>query len=243
MTSIPPSSGMSTALVGATGLVGKNMLQTLLSHPSISTVSAFSRRPLDITDPNSRLQSIVDSNSQNWSTVFPTSATGPPSIFYSALGTTRAAAGSFEAQRKIDFDLNLALARAAKDAGVRVYVLISSAAVNSKSMMPYSKMKGELEEAIAEIGFEKTVLVKPGLIVGPRSDFRPPEYVLQVVARAMGSISGSALKDFWAQDAEVIGRAAVVAGLMACEGKSPEGKVWYVGQSDVVRLGRNEWKS
>lgn len=124
-----------------------------------------------------------------------------------------------------------------------MYVLISSAGVNSKSYMPYSKMKGELEEAIAEIGFEKAVIVKPGLIVGKRNDTRTAEAVLRTLAQGMGRISGDRLKDFWAQDADVIARAAVSAGLLASEGKAPEGKVWNVYQNDVVRLGRTEWRS
>lgn len=255
MTSSSQPNDVRTALAGVTGLVGSNMLKTLLTHPSIHTVSAFSRRSPEVQDPNNRLKLHIDSDSQKWSSDLPRVLTPTPSIFYSALGTTRAQAGGFEAQRKIDLDLNVALAKAAKDAGVRVYVLISSAGVNSKSYMPYSKMKGELEERITEIGFDKTVFVKPGLIVGSRNDSRPPEYILQVIAKAMGRISGGSLKDFWAQDAEVIGRAAVVAGLLALEGKTltptqsdvvqsgPQDKVWNVTQSDVVRLGRTEWNS
>lgn len=126
---------------------------------------------------------------------------------------------------------------------MKIYVLISSAGVSSKSMVPYSKMKGELEEAITALDFEKTLFVKPGLIVGQRTDSRPPEYILRAVALGMGKISGGRLKDFWAQDADVIGKAAVAAGLLAHEGKAPEGKVWSVGQADVIRLGRTEWHS
>ncbi len=48
-------------------------------------------------------------------------------------------------------------------------------------------------------------------------------------------------KDFWAQDAEVVGKAAVNAALQALEGDRP--KVWLLGQSDIVRLGRTEWKA
>ena len=139
--------------------------------------------------------------------------------------------------------MNLALARSAKDAGVKIYVLISSAGVSSKSMIPYSKMKGELEEAITSLDFDKTIFLKPGLIVGPRNDSRPPEYLMRAVATGMGKISGNKLKDFWAQDADVIGKAAVAAGLLAHEGKAPEGKVWNIAQADVVRLGRTEWRT
>lgn len=163
-----------------------------------------------------------------------------PSIFISALGTTRAQAGSFAAQREIDYDLNLALAKKAKEAGTKTYVLVSSGGANSSSMMGgYMKMKGELEDAVTALGFERTVIMRPGLIVGTREDSRPPEAALRKLANLMGSISGGALKDFWAQDAEVIARAAVSAALQA---EQREEKVWIVGQSDVVRLGRTEWK-
>ena len=134
------------------------------------------------------------------------------------------------------------LARAAKEAGVIVYVLISVTGISKSSPFPYSRMKSELEAAIIDIGFEKTVFVKAGLIVGKRKDSRPPEYATQLLAFFMGRISGGYLKDFWAQDADVIGRAAVSAGLKCLEGSVPEDKVWSVSVRDIVRLGRTEWK-
>jgi len=71
--------------------------------------------------------------------------------------------------------LNVELAKKAKEAGVKVYVLISSAGVSTTAMFPYSRMKAELDEAVKALAFEHTVLVKPGLIVGTREDSRPPE--------------------------------------------------------------------
>lgn len=102
-------------------------------------------------------------------------------------------------------------------------------------------MKGELEEAIKALGFERTVIVRPGLIVGGREDSRPAEYAIQCVAGFAKRVGGDGWRDFWAQDAGVIGRAAVAAGLQAEKGEVVE-KVWIVGQSDIVRLGRTEWK-
>lgn len=101
-------------------------------------------------------------------------------------------------------------------------------------------MKGELEEGIKALGFEHTVILRPGLLVGAREDTRAAEAVLRGIANAAGSISNG-LKDFWAQDAVTVGRAAVNAGLQALEGRKP--KVWDIGQADVVRLGRTEWKA
>jgi uncharacterized protein YbjT (DUF2867 family) len=156
------------------------------------------------------------------------------------LGTTRAQAGSFAAQKEIDYDLNLALAKSAKAAGTKTYVLVSTASANPSSMMGYLKMKGELEEAVKEVGFERTVIVRPGLLVGSRQDSRPPEAGLRMLANFMGAVSGGMLKDFWAQDAEVVARATVSAALQA---EQRDEKVWVVGQSDVIRLGKTEWKA
>ena len=120
-------------------------------------------------------------------------------------------------------------------------MLISSGAVSTKSIFPYSKMKADLEEAVKKLGFSHTVLVKPGVLLGTRKDSRPPEAFFQTIAHGMGAISKRWLKDSWAVDADVVGRAAVAAGLQCLEGKREEG-VWEVGQSDIYRLGRTEWK-
>lgn len=228
----------STAVVGSTGLVGSHILSTLLSLPSISSVYAFARR--EPSSKDAKLQSIISKESSEWPSKL-SSITPPPSIFFSGLGTTRGAAGGVANQRKIDYDLNFALAKAAKDSGVKVYVLISTTGANASSSMAYPKMKGELEESVKELGFEHTVILRPGLIVGSREESRPAEFVVRKIAGFAGML-GNGFKDGWAQDAEVIARAAVASGLQALEGKV-EDKVWMVGQSDIVRLGRTEWKA
>ncbi|RDW85772.1 hypothetical protein BP5796_04097 [Coleophoma crateriformis] len=228
----------STALVGSTGLVGSHILSTLLSLPTNSNVYALARREPKVQD--NKLHPLISSESSSWSSQL-TSISPPPSIFYSSLGTTRGAAGGVENQRKIDYDLNLELAQAAKKAGVKVYVLISTSGASSTSRMAYPKMKGELEDAVKSLGFDNTVIVRPGLIVGAREEFRGPELVFRKLAGALGSLS-SALKDPWAQDADVIAKAAVAAGNKALAGEAPTA-VWEVGQSEVVRLGRTEWKA
>lgn len=120
-------------------------------------------------------------------------------------------------------------------------MLISVAGVSTKSLFPYGRMKAELDEAVKELGFPHTVLVKPGLLVGKREDTRPPEAVFRYIAKGLGMISKVWLTEWWAQDVDVIGRAAVVAGMQCVEGKRGEG-VWVVSQSDIIRMGRTEWK-
>lgn len=102
-------------------------------------------------------------------------------------------------------------------------------------------MKGELEDSVKALEFEHTVIVRPGLIVGSREDSRPPEFVVRKIAGLFGMVSNS-LKDPWAQDADVIAKAAISAGLKALEGGEEVPKVWTIGQGEIIKLGRTEWK-
>ncbi|RJE19550.1 Protein fmp-52, mitochondrial, partial [Aspergillus sclerotialis] len=211
------------ALIGATGMVGSHILNALLTNPSISRVDTISRRTPAAASaaPQAKLTTFISDDTSRWASQL-TSLTPPPAIFISSFGTTRGAAGGFENQYKIEHGLNVEMARAAKEAGTRVYVLISSTGASKDSNIAYSRMKGEIEEDVKALGFERTVILRPGLIAGQREESRPMEAAARFVAGFAGKIH-SGLKDGWAQDADVIGKAAVNAGLKALEGDVPEG--------------------
>ena len=118
-------------------------------------------------------------------------------------------------------------------------MLVSSAGSDSKSALFYPRMKGELEDAVRKIGFAHCVILRPGLLVGERTESRPAEWIVRQIAKGVGSL-GHALVDSWAQDAGVVAKAAVSAGLQCVEGKREEG-VWVLDQKEIVRLGRTEW--
>ncbi|MCJ1430864.1 Protein fmp52, mitochondrial [Xylographa pallens] len=215
------------------------MLSTLLSLPSHPSVHTFSRRSLPTTPP--ALTPFINSDTSTWPSKL--SALSPtPGIFFSALGTTRRIAGSFEAQRAIDFDLNLSLAKAARESGVNVYVLISSFMVSSSSSMPYSKMKGELEDEVKKLDFPFTVILKPGLLLGSREDSRPGEAIARAIGSGLGRLSNGWLTDGFAVDADIVAKVAVIAGMQCLEGKRAE-RLWIVSQSDIIKLGKTEWKT
>jgi uncharacterized protein YbjT (DUF2867 family) len=94
--------------------------------------------------------------------------TPKPSVVFNAVGTTRAAAGSIQNQWKVDHDLCIENARAAKAAGVKTYVYISSTGTRGflSNRVPYSKMKVGVEDAIKELGFEHAIILRPGMILG-----------------------------------------------------------------------------
>ena len=216
---------------------GSHILKVLTSHTLQITTTALARKELPQSAIGINAALHIESDSSKWPG-YVQSLSPVPSAFFSALGTSKAKAGSLEAQRKIDLDLNLDLARAAKQAGTQIYVLISSAGTGLP--VPYSKMKLDLENAVIALGFQHTIILKPGLLVGKREESRPAEAMARFVASGMGKVN-QYLMDFWAQDVDVIAKAAVTAAQRCTMGEREQG-VWKIEQADIVRLGRTEWK-
>lgn len=130
---------------------GSQILSALISSSPGTKIHAISRSKLATESPH--VTNTVNKESSEWPSLLK-SFQPAPKAFITALGTTKVQAGSFEAQRAIDYDLNLALARAAKEAGTEICVLISTSGVSTSSPFPYAKMKAELEEAVKAVGFK-----------------------------------------------------------------------------------------
>jgi uncharacterized protein YbjT (DUF2867 family) len=145
-------------LAGATGLVGREILQGLLADDSVKAVHALGRRALN---PHPKLTShVVD---------FSALPSLPPvDEAYLALGTTIKVAGSQPAFRAVDFDANLAVGRAALAAGAHRVGLVSAMGADAHSRIFYSRVKGELEDALAALNFQGFVIARPSMLVGDR---------------------------------------------------------------------------
>ncbi|KAI1343119.1 NAD(P)-binding protein [Xylariaceae sp. FL0016] len=228
------------ALFGNTGLVGHQIQATLLSLDACKTVYTISRRPPKTESP--KLNATVEPDSAKWTSIL-SSLSPIPATVYSALGTTRAQAGGIQNQWKIDHDLNAEIAKAAHAAGVKTYVFVSSAGTQSfiGGSVPYSKMKQGVENTIKGLEFEQSIILRPGFLLGDREVNHAGGPLMNTVFRALGSVS-LALQDKFSQEADVIARAAVKATMLAAEGKAPA-KHWILEAGDIVKLGREEWKS
>lgn len=101
-------------------------------------------------------------------------------------------------------------------------------------------MKVGVEDAIAGLGFPQAVVLRPGFLMGDREVAHAGGPLLGSLFSALGTYVSRGARDRFAQDAEVVARAAVRAAALAAEGKAPS-KFWVLEQGDIVRLGRDEW--
>ncbi|KAK9450349.1 uncharacterized protein V1518DRAFT_413620 [Limtongia smithiae] len=165
---------MSTlTVVGATGLVGSQFVALARSTalPNITAITALSRHPIE-----SAAESVVpftNTVTQDLLASLPSTT----KILFSGLGTTKGTAGSFEKQYDIDYRLNLEIAKAAKAAGASTYVIVSASTASADSRIAYSRMKGELDRDVSALGFDTTIILRPGLILGERTENRPAERI------------------------------------------------------------------
>lgn len=176
-------------LAGATGLVGQEILKSLLADPTVTAVHSLGRRKPETQHPKLSAH-VVD---------FAALPPLPPADeVYLALGTTIKVAGSQAAFRSLDYDANLAVAEAALAAGVKKLGLVSAMGADSRSRIFYNRVKGELEDALARMPFEGTVIARPSLLVGNREVLgqkkRPGEVLGLAIAKVLGFLIPSSLK-------------------------------------------------
>ena len=169
---------MKTALLlGATGLVGSQLLEQLLRDERYAKVIALTRRALNQQHPKLR-QEIIDFDQPD-----PAKIQGDD--LFCALGTTLRKAGSKEAQYRIDCTYPLEIGKIAKANGVQQYLLVSSLGADANTSNFYLKTKGELEEKLAALEFKTFVSARPSLLLGNRSEFRMGEKIGIVLAQAL----------------------------------------------------------
>ena len=149
---------MKALVIGATGATGRDLVNQLLTDKDYDEVNVFVRRPLTVESPKLKTHIVDFEKPEKWKDLV------NGDVAFSCLGTTLKDAGSKEAQRKVDYDYQYNFAKAAKENEVEDYILVSSYGANPKSKIFYSRMKGELEQSIKALHFNKLMIFQPGML-------------------------------------------------------------------------------
>lgn len=169
-------------VIGATGLVGVQLVQLLLNDNRFSEVKVLARRSTAIQHSKLKEYIINFDHPEQWKHL----VTGD--VLFSALGTTLKQAGSKEAQYKIDHTYQYNVAKVAAENRVPVYVLVSAAMASVNSRIFYSRMKGELERDIKQLPFQYIHIFQPGMLAGDRKENRTGEKIGTAVIRFLNAI-------------------------------------------------------
>lgn len=151
-------------LAGATGLTGEHLLDRLLNEPTVSRVLAPSRRPLA---EHPHLENPVG----EFNALLPALG-GQVDIAYCCLGTTIKQAGSQDAFVAVDKDMVVAFGARARELGARHLLVISAVNADPESSIFYSRIKGEMEEALKAQNWPQLTIARPSLLIGERQDQR-----------------------------------------------------------------------
>lgn len=155
---------MKALVLGATGAIGKDLVELLLQDNSVERVDIFVRREVRVSSAKLVTHVVDFEHPESWADQL------QGDVLFSCLGTTIKAAGSQEAQWKVDYTYQYNAAKAAREQGVPTYVLISSVGANAKSGVFYTRMKGTLDDAVLALGFPSCHILRPTSLIRKGSD-------------------------------------------------------------------------
>jgi len=204
---------MKTALLaGATGLVGGHCLNELLASPHYESVISIGRRPLGRSHPKLR-EVTTDLHA-----VAPDLAAGADDVFC-CVGTTIKKAGNRDAFRRVDFDMPMALARAALGAGATRFCLVSSVGAGPRARTFYLQVKGALEDTLGDLEFRSLLLFRPSLLLGNRAEPRAGERFAELALQVVNPLLRGGWRKYRGIEAVAVARAMLRLAEQGAEGR------------------------
>ncbi|MGH6653530.1 MAG: NAD-dependent dehydratase [Sphingopyxis sp.] len=192
-------------LIGATGMVGG----AVIAHAGVLSLTILVRRDKDDLPEE---HALLVAPPERWADII---AVERPAVLISCLGTTIRQAGSQAAFRAVDHGLILSAAKGARMAGTRHMILVSAVGASANSRNFYLKTKGETEDGLRALGFERLDILRPGLLMGDRAGpKRLGEGIAMVAAPITDALLHGSLRRYRSIPSETVARAIVaLAGM------------------------------
>jgi uncharacterized protein YbjT (DUF2867 family) len=210
-------------VAGASGLIGSSLLDILLNAPEYDEVLILVRKELPLNHKK-LVQLVIDFDHLDNHAA---SITGH--AIFCCLGSTKKKTPDLAIYRKIDYEYPLELAKLAKKNGVKQYHLISALGADAASSNFYTKMKGEIEDAIGKVGLNCLQIYEPSILTGDRKESRPMERFAIGVMKLIDPLLIGSLKKYRSIPAKTVAKALFNQSL-----KNEEGI--FVHPSDKIKL-------
>ena len=173
-------------------MVGNYLLQELANDPYFETIRVIVRRPFVKTNDKIEVK-LVDFNDYESLKL----AIDGSDVLFCLVGTTqKKVKGDTDLYRKIDFDIPVKAARMCKETGCEKFIIITSVGADSKSKNFYLRLKGEVEDAIANSGLESIHIMQPSILLGERKEARTGERIGKAVMNGVSFLLIGALRKY-----------------------------------------------
>lgn len=212
----------SALLVGATGLVGNELLNFLLNHPGYETVKVFTRKRMSVDHPKLDQIIVEFDNLEQYKGYL-----NVDDVFC-CLGTTIKKAGSQEAFKKVDLEYPFVLAKLARECGVEKFLVITAMGADRNSKVFYNRVKGELEVELKRVGFPALHIFRPSLLLGDRNEFRLGEKIAIILSPLLSFIMVGSLSPYKPIKALDVANAMYLSGLNQKTGQ-------FIHKSDQIQ--------
>ena len=179
----------SAIVIGATGLVGRELLKQLNQIESCEKITAIVRHEdVELKSLKKVQQFILD----DFLLLNDEDANGYSHAF-SCLGTTLKKAGSKQNFYNVDYEMNAHFADLFETTDTH-YLLISAMGANAQSKIFYNKVKGELENHIQSLNIKYVSILRPSLLLGERQEQRTLEDMTQKLYRKFSHLVPNTFK-------------------------------------------------
>lgn len=218
-----------TAVVlGATGLIGRHVVELLLADDTFNKVRLLVRKPFPMHHPKLEVQQVDFNNTNEFKT-----GLGAGDCLFCCVGTTNSKVkGDKTAYRKVDYDIPVNAARFASEAGFSKFLLVSAIGSNTSSRNFYVKLKGEVEQAVEKYTFRSIHIFQPSILLGKRNEVRLGESIGKGVMKALSFLFVGSLKKYKGIEAIDVAKAMVEA---AKKGDSGLKKYTYTEMMELIQ--------
>lgn len=196
---------MKALILGASGLVGEKLLKETLNDDYYHEVTVLVRRPLKVVDKKLKEVVVDYDQMEKYSEEFSVDHV------YCCLGTTLKKAKTKNNFKKVDYEYPLRAAKLSKQKNVKHYVLVSAIGADASSPIFYTRIKGQVEEAIKRLGLKSFTALRPSLLLGNRYENRLGEKLGIGLAKLLAPAFVGPLKKFRAVDVRQVARCMIQA--------------------------------